>query len=308
MLKELDELYTYSKANKGSKVFCVIGYPIEHSLSPVMHNAVFKALKIDAIYFSVKVDASMLKNAVGMLRDAVNGFNVTIPHKVTIIEYIDELDASAVKVGAVNTVSNSNGRLKGYNTDYHGFIQPIKSKGINLRGKSVLLLGAGGAARAVVAALCDEGIARLIIANRSINSNVKSLINTAMDKGIECKAIILNESNRYSYDCDLIVNATPLGMVDAFNRYKGGKDNSSNSNSNIPLTSKDISSRSIVYDLVYNPIDTQLISIAKDAGAQVIYGYEMLVEQGAKALEIWLNIDAPRSIMIDAVVSRLAKH
>jgi len=302
LLKELDELYAYSNANK---VFCVIGYPIEHSLSPVMHNAVFKALKIDAIYFSVKVDVSMLKNAVDMLRNAVNGFNVTIPHKVTIIEYIDELDASAVKVGAVNTVSNSNGRLKGYNTDYHGFIQPIKSRGINLRGKSVLLLGAGGAARAVVAALCDEGIARLIIANRSINSNVKSLINTAMDKGIECKAIILNESNRYSYDCDLIVNATPLGMTDAFNRDKGS--NSSNSNS-IPLTSKDISSKSIVYDLVYNPIDTQLISIAKDAGAQVIYGYEMLVEQGAKALEIWLNIDAPRNIMIDAIVSRLAKH
>ena len=304
MLKELDELYAYSNANK---VFCVIGYPIEHSLSPVMHNAVFKALKIDAIYFSVKVDVSMLKNAVDMLRNAVNGFNVTIPHKVTIIEYIDELDASAVKVGAVNTVSNSNGRLKGYNTDYHGFIQPIKSRGINLRGKSVLLLGAGGAARAVVAALCDEGIARLIIANRSINSNVKSLINTAMDKGIECKAIILNESNRYSYDCDLIVNATPLGMVDVFNKDKD-KDSGSNSNCSIPLTSKDISSGSIVYDLVYNPIDTQLISIAKDAGAQVIYGYEMLVEQGAKALEIWLNIDAPRNIMIDAIVSRLAKH
>lgn len=300
MLKELDELYAYSNANKGSKVFCVIGYPIEHSLSPVMHNAVFKALKIDAIYFSVKVDVNMLKHAVDILRDAVNGFNVTIPHKVTIIEYMDELDASAAKVGAVNTVSNSNGRLKGYNTDYHGFIQPIKSRDVNLRGKSVLLLGAGGAARAVVTALCDEGIARMIIANRSINSNVKSLINTAMDKGIECKAIILNESNRYSYDCDLIVNATPLGMKDASSRDKG-------SNS-IPLTSKDISSRSIVYDLVYNPIDTQLISIAKDAGAQVIYGYEMLVEQGAKALEIWLNIDAPRNIMIDAVVSRLAKH
>jgi shikimate dehydrogenase len=300
LLKELDELYAYSNANKGSKVFCVIGYPIEHSLSPVMHNAVFKALKIDAIYFSVKVDVSMLKHAVDILRDAVNGFNVTIPHKVTIIEYMDELDASAAKVGAVNTVSNSNGRLKGYNTDYHGFIQPIKSRGVNLRGKSVLLLGAGGAARAVVTALCDEGIARMIIANRSINSNVKSLINTAMDKGIECKAIILNESNRYSYDCDLIVNATPLSMKDASSRDKG-------SNS-IPLTSKDISSRSIVYDLVYNPIDTQLISIAKDAGAQVIYGYEMLVEQGAKALEIWLNIDAPRNIMIDAVVSRLAKH
>ncbi len=303
MLKELDELYAYSNANKGSKLFCVIGYPIEHSLSPVMHNSVFKALKIDAIYFSVNIDVSMLKEAVDILRNTVNGFNVTIPHKVAIIEYIDELDASAVKVGAVNTVSNYNGRLKGYNTDYYGFIQPIKSRGIDLRGKSVLLLGAGGAARAVVAALCDEGIARMIIANRSINSNVKSLINTAMDKGIECKAIILDESNRYSYDCDLIVNATPLGMTDAFNRGKG-----SNSSNSIPLTSKDISSKSIVYDLVYNPIDTQLISIAKDAGAQVIYGYEMLVEQGAKALEIWLNIDAPRNIMIDAVVSRLTKH
>jgi shikimate dehydrogenase len=107
LLKELDELYAYSNANKGIKVFCVIGYPIERSLSPVMHNAVFKALKIDAIYFSVKVDVNMLKHAVDILRDAVNGFNVTIPHKVTIIEYMDELDASAAKVGAVNTVRNS---------------------------------------------------------------------------------------------------------------------------------------------------------------------------------------------------------
>ncbi len=302
MLKGLDELCAYSNANKDSKmIFCIIGYPIEHSLSPVMHNAVFNALKINAVYFSVKVDSSMLKYAVDKLRNAVNGFNVTIPHKVEIIKYIDEFDHSATKVNAVNTVSNFNGILKGYNTDYYGFMQPIKNRGIELMGKSVLLLGAGGAARAVVTALAEEGIARIIIANRSMNSsNVHSLIKLAMNKGIECKAVMLNESSKYSYECDLIVNATPLGMSDAYGNNKDSFDN------HLPLTSKDINNKSIVYDLVYNPIDTQLIRIAKDADAKVIYGYEMLVEQGAKALEIWLNIDAPRDVMSNAVLSKLS--
>ncbi len=289
MLKGLDELY-YS-VNKGKKVFCVIGNPIEHSLSPVMHNAVFNAMNIDAVYLSLKVESSNLKDVVEKLRYYTKGFNVTIPHKVAIIEYIDMLDDSALTVNAVNTVSNSNGILKGYNTDYHGFIMPIKRRGINLKGKSVLLLGAGGAARAVVAALAEEGIARLIIANRSIK-NTESILGYTSHKGIECKAVTLDDVSRYSYHSDLIVNATPLGML---------------SYGKIPLTSKDISSSSIVYDLVYNPIETELIKVAKASGALIIYGYEMLVEQGAKALEIWLDMDAPRDIMIDAVLRSIGK-
>ncbi len=287
MLKGLDELYS----SKGKKVFCVIGNPIEHSLSHVMHNAVFNAMNIDAVYFSLKVESNNLKDAVENLRYSTQGFNVTMPHKVAIIEYMDMLDDSALTVNAVNTVSNSNGILKGYNTDCYGFIMPIKNRGMNLKGKSVLLLGAGGAARAVVASLAEEGIARLIIANRSIN-NTRGIVEYAVHKGIECKAVMLKDASRYSYYSDLIVNATPLGMLS----YGG-----------IPLSSKDISSSSIVYDLVYNPIETELIKVAKDANAITIYGYEMLVEQGAKALEIWLGIDAPRDIMINAILRSIRK-
>ncbi len=285
MLEGLDST-TKSRYN-----FYIIGYPIEHTLSPTMHNAVFKALNIDARYDILKVKDDMLKDAVDTLRICSNGFNVTIPHKVRIIEYMDALDDSVMRVGAVNTVSNSDNILKGYNTDYYGFIQPIKSRGIKIKGMNALVLGSGGAARAVVAALMDEHVASITLAIRSSDRG-DALIKSIRSRGIECDVVMLRDVSKYSHGKDIIVNATPLGM-------RGMSDS-------VPLSSKDISSSSIVYDLVYNPKDTQLIKHAREAGATVIYGYEMLVEQGAKALEIWLGIDAPRDVMSDAVLEGLS--
>jgi shikimate dehydrogenase len=271
--------------------FYIIGYPIEHTLSPTMHNAVFKALNIDATYTILKVKDDTLKDAVDALRIRSNGFNVTIPHKVRVIKYMDALDDSVVRVGAVNTVSNSDNILKGYNTDYYGFLQPIKNRGIDVKGMSALILGSGGAARAVISALMDEHIASITLAVRSSDERSDALTRSIRNRGIECNVVILKDVSKYSYGKDIIVNATPLGM-------KGISES-------IPLSSKDISSSSVVYDLVYNPKDTQLIKHAKEAGATVIYGYEMLVEQGAKSLEIWLGIDAPRDVMTNAVLKGL---
>ena len=285
MLEGLDSI------TKSRYAFYIIGYPIEHTLSPTMHNAVFKALNIDARYDILKVKDDMLKYAVDALRICSNGFNVTIPHKVRIIEYMDALDDSVMRVGAVNTVSNSDNILKGYNTDYYGFIQPIKSRGIKIKGMNALVLGSGGAARAVVAALMDEHVASITLAIRSSDRS-DALIKSIRSRGIGCDVVMLRDVSKYSHGKDIIVNATPLGM-------RGMSDS-------VPLSSKDISSSSIVYDLVYNPKDTQLIKHAREAGATVIYGYEMLVEQGAKALEIWLGIDAPRDVMSDAVLKGLS--
>ncbi len=284
MLEGLDS------TTKSRYTFYIIGYPIEHTLSPTMHNAVFKALNIDARYTILKVKDDMLKDAVDALRICSNGFNVTIPHKVRVIEYMDALDDSVVRVGAVNTVSNSDNILKGYNTDYYGFLQPMKSRGIKIKGMSALIIGSGGAARAVVAALMDEHVASITLAVRSSDRS-DTLVKSIRSRGIECDVVMLRDVSKYSHGKDIIVNATPLGM-------RGMSDS-------MPLSSKDISSSSIVYDLVYNPKDTQLIKHARGAGATVIYGYEMLVEQGAKALEIWLGIDAPRDVMSDAVLKSL---
>ncbi len=285
MLEGLDS------TTKSRYTFYIIGYPIEHTLSPTMHNAVFKALNIDARYTILKVKDDMLKDAVDALRIHSNGFNVTIPHKVRVIEYMDALDDSVVRVGAVNTVSNSDNILKGYNTDYYGFLQPMKSRCIKIEGMSALIIGSGGAARAVVAALMDEHVASITLAVRSSDGRSDALVKSIRSRGIECDVVMLRDVSKYSYGKDIIVNATPLGM-------RGMSDS-------MPLSSKDISSSSIVYDLVYNPKDTQLIKHAREAGATVIYGYEMLVEQGAKSLEIWLGIDAPRDVMTDAVLRGL---
>ncbi|MEO9364798.1 MULTISPECIES: shikimate dehydrogenase [Candidatus Nitrosocaldus] len=285
-----------SISNNDSKIFCVIGDPVEHSLSPAMHNAVFSSLGLGYRYIAMRVKEHELSSAVEMLRDRALGFNVTIPHKIRIMDMLDDLDPLCKRVNAVNTVKVDGSRLKGYNTDVYGFIQPLRRRGIELRGKSVMIMGAGGAARAVLIALIDEHVGEVIIASRRVDdAKVKALYEMAVSNGIECRIVQLEYVRMYSKQCYLIVNATPIGMQG----YHGYEDVSI-------LDSNDIDSRSIVYDLVYRPMETRLIRNALNADAMIIHGYEMLVEQGAKALDIWLGIDAPRDVMSNAVLRYLA--
>lgn len=266
------------------KTYCIIGDPIEHSLSPAMHNAAFRMLNLDCVYIAMRVRKDELEGSIRSLRSGnVSGFNVTIPHKVTIIEYIDELDDTSKKVNAVNTVLVKDDKMIGYNTDLYGFIKPIKDRSITLKDKDILLFGAGGASRAVIVSLSDEGIGNLVLANRSIE-NAKRLIEILKSNikiEFDTRFISLEDAKRYSRGCYMIINSTPLGMR----------------NERLPISSEDIDNGSVVYDLVYRPMNTPLLEDAMDAGAEVIYGYEMLLEQGAKAFEIWLNIEAPRDIM-----------
>jgi shikimate dehydrogenase len=268
------------------KTYCIIGDPVDHSLSPAMHNAAFKALNLNCTYIAFRIAANELEAGIQSLRKTnIAGFNVTMPHKVTVMKFLDELDETCLKINAVNTVNNENGRFKGYNTDMYGFIQPLKRRKINLVGKTSLLMGAGGAARAVLTALADERVGKVIIANRNI-ARARDVAEHAKNLHLNCELIGLDDAPKFTSKADLIVNATPMGMAMEQSIIKPA----------------DIRKDSIVYDLVYRPMETGLIQSAKEAGATVVYGYEMLIEQGAKSFEIWKKMEAPRDVMKKTLV------
>jgi shikimate dehydrogenase len=264
------------------KTYCIIGDPIHHSLSPSMQNAAFAAKGLNCTYIAFRVPQNELKDSIESLRSIkIAGFNITTPHKTEVIQYLDELDATAQKASAVNTVNNVEGILRGYNTDVYGFIEPLHRRHVDFNGLHVLLIGSGGAARAVVVALAEENaIAKLVIANRDIN-RATALASLGAGFGMNCEAISLENITDFSPKSDLIVNATTLGM----------------NNEPSVIDYEHIQKGSIVYDIVYRPLVTDLIENAKYAQASVVYGYEMLVEQGAKAFEIWTGLSAPRDAM-----------
>ncbi len=265
-----------------AKTYCIIGDPIHHSLSPAMHNAAFTAKGLNCTYIAFRVPQNELKESIESLRSInIAGFNVTTPHKTNVMRYLDELEAMAKKASAVNTVNNIEGIFRGYNTDVYGFIEPLRKRHVDFRGMHVLLIGSGGAARAVVVALAEENaIAKLVIANRDVQ-RAKELATLGDRLGMKCEVVPFEKATAFSPACDLIINATKLGM----------------NNEPSVIDHLHIQKGSIVYDIVYRPMVTDLIENAKYAQASVVYGYEMLIEQGAKAFEIWTGLPAPRDAM-----------
>lgn len=265
-----------------AKTYCIIGDPIHHSLSPAMHNAAFAAKGLNSTYIAFRVPQNELKESIESLRSInIAGFNVTTPHKTNVMRYLDDLEPVAKKASAVNTVNNIEGIFMGYNTDVYGFIEPLHKRHVDFRGMHVLLIGSGGAARAVVVALAEENaIAKLIIANRDVQ-RANELATLGDRLGMKCELVPFEKATDFSPACDLIVNATKLGM----------------NNEPSVIDHLHIQKGSIVYDIVYRPMVTDLIENAKYAQASVIYGYEMLIEQGAKAFEIWTGLSAPRDAM-----------
>ena len=260
------------------KTYCIIGDPIDHSLSPAIHNAAFTTLGLNCSYIAFRVQEGQLKNSMDSLR-AINigGFNVTMPHKVAVLQYVDSSDKIVEMVGAANTVNNEDGKFYAYNTDVVGFIEPLHQRKIDLNGYEVLILGAGGAARAVVVALSQEkGISKINIVNRNIDRST-NLANVINKLGLRANIFSLDDIQKIAFRSNLIVNTTPLGMK----------------NEESLIKSSSISKESIVYDIVYKPIETKLLENAKTVGAQVIYGYEMLLEQAIASFKIWLRMDPP---------------
>jgi len=261
-----------------TEIYGVIGYPIKHSLSPPMHNAAFRHLNYDGVYLAFEVKKEDLENAlIGAKALGIKGLNVTIPHKERVIEFFRP-SKEVEEIGAANTIDLSKERC--YNTDVFGIKEALKNAGISPKGFKILILGAGGAARAAVYTLKDDN--EIYIANRTRERGIK------LAREFGCEFI---EFDRIKGEFDLIVNATPVGM-------KGFSDD--------PLISADVlKNKPIVFDMVYNPPETKLLKIAKEMGCKTVSGVDMLVFQGAKSFEIWTGLKAPVDVMKKAVLELL---
>ena len=273
----------------------IIGDPIEHIMSPVMHNAAFEKMKVDYFYVLFRVKREQLAKAIEDMRALnIRGLNVTIPHKVSIIPFLDKLDPMAEKIGAVNTVVNDDGILTGYNTDATGFLQVLLERGIEPKGKNIVILGAGGASRAISFILAERG-SNLVILNRLLELDWAEELASKLSKIFtkEVEALELNRENLAGAldKANILVNATSVGMTPNIDQT--------------PVTSELLKPELIVFDIVYNPIRTRLLREAEQAGAETISGIDMLVWQGALAFEKWIGLKAPIELMRKEVIKVL---
>jgi len=277
-------------ADKSSKTFCIIGDPVEHSLSPLMHNAAFKYLNFNYSYIAFKVKVNELKESVESLHDInIAGFNVTIPHKVDMTNYVDRLSDEATLAGAVNTVKNEDGIFVGYNTDIYGLMAPIEERISNFVGMEILILGAGGSSRAALVGLSKKkGIKTIFMVNRD-QQKLSQVIELGNSLGLNCIPMDYLDQKKLSQissQSKLIINTTSVGLK----------------NETSLLRYDSMGKESIVFDIIYKPIMTDLLEGAKRAHAKVIFGYEMLLNQGYKSFEIWTGLNAPREVMRKALL------
>ena len=269
-----------------SKSFAVIGDPIDHSLSPNIHSAAFRELDLDSSYIAYRIPKDELEEGIeGLKKIKISGFNITIPHKIEMMKYLDKIDESCSLIGAVNTVSNNDGVLKGYNTDMDGFLEPFKKKELKITDANVLLVGAGGAARAIVAGFAKEKARKITIANRTLEK-ASSLCDFAKKIGLDATPTKIEDVKDSAGNYDIIVNATSVGLR----------------NEPSVISLEGINEKTIVYDIVYMPMNTDFIKKAKEKNAIIIYGYEMLLGQAVRAFEIWHGIEAPYNAMKKALL------
>jgi len=279
-LDALKRVYRLDKLTRRTDVYGVIGDPVAHSLSPQLQNAGFQARRLDAVYLPFLVrDLRDFVDSIEPL--GIHGFSVTLPHKEKILRYLDGCDPLAAKIGAVNTVvARGGGKLYGYNTDYVGVLRSLESR-IPLRGSRVLIVGAGGVARAVAFALAQSGAIPCIAARKPERAK-------ALARAAGGDAIPWGQIRREFFDA--IVNATPVGM----------HPNTGSS----PLEARELNCR-LVFDTIYRPTMTKLLQLAERRGIEIVSGVEMFVAQGTAQFEIWIGERAPVEAMRRAVISAL---
>ncbi len=266
------------------KRYGILAYPAGHSLSPVMHTTAFKELGIDATYEKFEKSPEELKEFIQLVRDEhIDGLSVSIPHKVEIMPLLDELDESAQRIGAVNTVYWRAGQLVGTNTDWRGAVDTLETA-IDLKAQKVVLLGGGGAARAIVYGLQQRGANVTVFTREAWEYE-----GIQKDFGVQCDLV----TNLAQYQPDLLINATPLGMAGEL----AGQ-------SFVPVEYFE-THRPLVFDIVYNPAETKLLADAKAAGCETLAGLGMLVRQGAAQFKIWTERDAPVETMHTAATKAL---
>lgn len=271
-----------SEINTKTCLYGVLGDPVSHSLSPLMHNTAFESIGYNGVYLAFGVKD--LKGAVGGIRAlGVRGASVTIPHKIQVMDYLDEIDAQAVKIGAVNTIVNKDGHLYGYNSDCLGAIAALREK-TDIAGKNVVIAGAGGAARAIGFGIIAEG-------------GKLTLLNALKDEG-ERLAKDLDVpyyplADHMNHSCDILINATPLGMTPNV--------------SGMAVEPEYLTPSMTVMDIVYNPLKTRLLAAAQKDGCACVDGVSMFVYQGVSQFESWTGEKAPAGLMRKVVLEALSQ-
>ncbi len=275
---------------KGStNIVGLIGHPVEHSFSPPMHNAAFKKLGMDYVYTAFDVDSNNLKEAIDGARALnIKGFNVTIPHKIEVMKYLAEIDEIASLIGAVNTIDFKD--LKGYNTDGIGAIKAI-GEVTNVKNKNIVIVGAGGASRAISFYLAKYGADSLTILNRNVDK-AQGLASDVLSSGLIDDVESNSIDSMDLTDADILINTTPVGM------HPNVDD--------APIAlAGDMHEDLVVFDAVYNPNETGLLKEAVKASAKPVYGIKMLLYQGAESFEIWTGKKAPVDAMGEALIKTL---
>jgi len=275
------------------RMFGVVGHPIEHSLSPEMHNSVFRAMGLDYEYSAFDVYPEKLGAFIRRCAEEnFIGLNVTIPYKISVIEYLDKIRKEARLINAVNTIKFGHRTAVGFNTDGIGCVEALRDVGEDVRGRKILILGSGGAARAITFQLVLEG-SQLIITNRTYERalELKKEIKEKLNKNVEVTKFSNDEIKNYIENVDILINTTPVGMFPKTRSTPISPD----------LLNKDI----VVMDIVYNPVETKLIREAKKVGCKTIDGVGMFVHQGAESLRIWLDIEPPIDLMRKTVLNKL---
>lgn len=271
----------------------VIGWPIAHSLSPAMQTAAISAARLNYAYIAMPVRPEALPAAVEGLRSLdFRGFNVTIPHKSAVMALLDEVDEDARRIGAVNTVVNENGRLFGHNTDVTGFLRGLSRQGVTVREKRAVVLGAGGAARAVLWGLIREGAANIVVGVRNAPKARESLADFSADA-----EILSWDGDAFAgalASADILVNTTPLGMTPKTEEAP-------------PVDWDCVRPEAFVYDIIYTPGCTRFLCEAKEHGHRVTNGVAMLVGQGAEALSLWTGVQPDESAMEQALLEALGR-
>ncbi|MBM4043329.1 MAG: shikimate dehydrogenase, partial [Planctomycetes bacterium] len=274
-VRDMLDLYGFRRIGPATRVHGVIANPVAHSMSPAIHNAAFRECGVDAVYLPFRVDDPA--GFIPAFRELpVEGYSVTIPHKQAVIPLLDEVQPLARRIGAVNTIVRRDGRLCGSNADWSAAVKAIESglqEGEALEGKTVLLLGAGGAARAMAFGLAERG-ASVAIANRTHDRAVR------LAAEVGCEAIPLSSVGSVAYD--ILVNGTSLGM------HPGVEET--------PLHASLLRREALVFDSVYNPLETRLLREARAAGCRTVNGLEMFVNQAVEQFELWTRLPAPRAL------------
>ncbi len=289
------------RITSSTNIVGIFGDPVRQSISPAMHNAAFRALGLDFIYLPFHVYSktqSTLKNAIEAIRALdIKGVNITIPHKEEAIKFIDEVSPDAEAAGSVNTIVNRNGRLFGFNTDGEGFLIGIKKEAnFSPRGKNIIIIGAGGAARSIIFSLLRKKASSVVVANRTearAEALARGFRKTLKGARISAMGLDVKEIERLAPRADLVVNTTSIGMMG-----KGSMD--------FPMHA--LEKNAIVADIVYKPVETDFIKKAKRCGLRTHNGLNMLIAQGALTFRLWTGMDAPQDAMLKAALKALKEN